>query len=221
MYIKKAIDDFGFSYFSTSDLSIKTYNAYLCDLLQFQKYINRNIKLSSVTPELIEDWSKSLKNNNLSPATIQRKLSSLRVFFNYWVRKKRIKSSPLWQIRIKLGHSYTLPKTLSQKEIFTILKVANNEYQKCNLKNINTICKDFLKLRDLAIIETMFATGVRVGELVRLNLDDFIKEDRTIIIKGKGNKQRLAFLMENHCFEIILTYINKLKKYYLKIRLCL
>ena len=211
MFICKAIKHFNKLYFSTCDRSVKTVQAYGNDLKQFQGFLKKNIKLSSIAPEMIENWAINLKNQNYAPASIQRKMSSLKVFFNYWVRKKEMPHSPMCHLKIDFGKSRILPKTLSQNEISSLLKQASSHltYYTHNIKSIGF---DFLALRNLAIVETMFSTGMRVGEIVSLNLVDFHQNERLIIVKGKGNRQRLAFLIEEHSFSIIIEYKNKLKE---------
>jgi site-specific recombinase XerD len=65
----------------------------------------------------------------------------------------------------------------------------------------------FLALRNLAIIEVMFATGLRVGELVSLSLNDFRPMERSLLIHGKGRRERLAFFVEPHSYERITAYV--------------
>ncbi len=89
MFINKAVELFNILYFSTGERSKKTVQAYSCDLKQFQLFLKKNLKLSSITPEMIETWAIHMKTQKYAPASIQRKLTSLKIFFNYWIRKKK------------------------------------------------------------------------------------------------------------------------------------
>lgn len=212
MFIRKAIEQFTVFYFSTCELSEKTYQAYTGDLVQFQMFLDKNIKLSSITPEIIEDWAYDLKDKKYKPATIQRKLTSLKVFFNYWARKKKISNSPFWKLKINFGNSQALPKVLTHNEVERLLQVARREFSAFDYEDISQVGFGFLALRNLAIVETMFSTGMRVGEIVALNIEDFNSSDRSFLISGKGNKQRMGFVIDDYNFNILECYYNKLQK---------
>lgn len=212
MYLYKSIEQFSNLYFSTSNHSKKTIQSYKIDLTQFKKFIGKNIKISSIEPEIIENWAIALKEKEYSPASIQRKLTTLKIFFNYWVRKNKLSTSPLWKLKINFGNARVLPKILDENEITTILSKSNKKLSRVDVEKISNISRDFLSLRNVAIVEIMFNTGIRVGELVSLNITDFNKEERYLYINGKGNRQRMAFLMEEHCFSVVVLYLETLMK---------
>lgn len=193
-----AMAQFVTGYFATHERSPKTLTAYTLDLRQFRAFLPRRATLRSLRSEHIEEWSARLKADGYATASIRRKLASLRSFLAYWVRKRVIPFSPMAGIRIELAASRVLPNFMTLEEVAAILKAAQRFW---------TERGTFLALRNLAIIEVMFATGLRVGELVSLSLSDFRPMERSLLIHGKGRRERLAFFVEPNSYELITTYV--------------
>ena len=101
-------------------------------------------------------------------------------------------------LKIELAASRVLPNFLSIEEVSAILREA---------VRLRELRDDFLSIRNLAIIETMFATGMRVGELVSLRLSDLRLAERSVLIHGKGRRERLAFFVEPTSFARIAFYV--------------
>lgn len=196
--LDQSIAQFLAGYFATHERSPKTVTAYTLDLRQFRAFVPRRATLRSLRPEHIEEWSAQLKTDGYATASIRRKLASVRSFFAYWVRKRVIPYSPLSGIKIELAASRVLPNFLTLEEVSAILDAAH----RCWNEN-----RGFLTLRNLAIIEVMFATGLRVGELVSLRVSDFRPVERSLLIRGKGRRERLAFFVEPTSFERITSYV--------------
>lgn len=197
--LDQSIAQFLAGYFATHERSPKTVTAYTLDLRQFRAFVPKRATLRSLRPEHIEEWSAQLKTDGYATASIRRKLASVRSFFAYWVRKRVIPYSPLSGIKIELAASRVLPNFLTLEEVSAILDAAH----RCWKDN-----RSFLTLRNLAIIEVMFATGLRVGELVSLRISDFRPVERSLLIRGKGRRERLAFFVEPSSFERITAYVT-------------
>lgn len=193
-----AVAQFVAGYFATHERSPKTVAAYTLDLRQFHAFLPPRATLRSLKPEHIEEWSARLKEEGYATASIRRKLASLRSFLSYWVRKRVIPYSPMSGIRIELAASRTLPNFLNLEEIAAILDAAHRAHLASG---------DLVTLRNLALIEVMFATGIRVGELVSLRVTDFRREERSLLIRGKGRRERMAFFVEPTSFERICAYV--------------
>jgi site-specific recombinase XerD len=198
-----AMAQFLAGYFATHERSPKTFTAYALDLRQFRSFLPRRASLRSLRSEQIEEWSARLKEDGYATASIRRKLASVRSFFAYWVRKRVIPYSPMSGIKIELTASRTLPNFLTLDEVAAILTAATHAYAERRGLGDRT---EFLALRNLAIIEVMFATGLRVGELVSLRLTDFRPFEHSLLIRGKGRRERLAFFVEPTSFERISSY---------------
>lgn len=192
--------DFMDGYFSTNDRQPKTHAAYKSDLLQFELFIGSDVDVRSLNATLIEHWAADLKSHDYSPASIRRKLVVLKVFFGYWVRSGVLFESPFWRVRISFGKVFQLPRSLTEAEVKDLLQQAHHPFLKGKVtvssEKFSPSSKAFLYLRNKAIIELLFATGIRVGELSSINLDDFITDESAFRIRGKGRKERLAFLVD-------------------------
>ena len=199
MILKRAIAGFLGGYFSTNDRQPKTRAAYGADLKQFEVYIGSGVSLTSVDASKIESWAAEMKKKEYSPASIRRKLVVLKVFFGYWIRNGYISESPFWRVKISIGTTVYLPRSLSQDEMKGLLEEAHRKVDPKNLidkKGTAQRSEVFRALRDKAIVEMLFATGLRVGELAAIDMVDFISDETAFRIRGKGRKERLAFIVD-------------------------
>jgi len=195
-------------YFSTCRRSAKTYAAYKTDLTQLKEYLGPVESLSGITADNLEKWALRMRERNYSTVSIRRKFATVRVFFSYWVRKGTIESSPLWRIRLDLGRERLLPRSLSGVDATRLIEQAWAETGDSGKSVSEPSDRDFLRLRNLAAIEVLFATGMRVGELVSLSLPDWREEDASFLVKGKGGRQRLAFLPDDRSISVIQRYLT-------------
>lgn len=196
MRLERAIEKFLKGYFATRDLSDKTYKAYAGDLVQLRKYFGKKKKLKSFDADAVEEYAAHLKSQDYAPASMQRMMVSVRVFFQYWVRQEAIPQSPLWHVRLSFGRSPQLPKTLTESEVQRLLAQAKKKLDEAPPHQPGTLDAGYLALRNLAVIDLLFATGIRVGEAASLSLDSLSLEEQTVYIKGKGGRHRLAYLVE-------------------------
>ncbi|MFH1868571.1 MAG: site-specific tyrosine recombinase XerD [Candidatus Omnitrophota bacterium] len=161
-------------------LSDNTISAYKTDLYKYTEYLDkekRRLHLDEATRNDIRDYMMFQKDRGLSPNSISRNLVSIKVFHRFCVREKYIKedvtsvldSPKLWK---------HLPDALSMAEVESIIK-------KPNVRN-------WMGLRDKAAIEVMYATGLRVSELVDLMTDSINMDVGFIRCIGKGNKERIV-----------------------------
>lgn len=206
MLLRRAIDLFLDGYFSTCERSANTITAYTADLHQFRQHHPEQLEVEAITPETLEEWAAELKRRQLAPATLRRKFAVLRVFFNYWVRKRILDRSPLWNLRLDFGRSRTLTRTFSPDEMSRLLGQARADLGEEPPELCTAPTKTFLALRNLAILEMLFCTGMRVGEAASLRIKDVRLDERTILVRGKGGRQRLAFLTDEKSYDAIAHY---------------
>lgn len=211
MNILKAKELFFKGYFSTCNRSDKTITAYTFDIAQFIDFVGGELKLSAITSENIELWLNNLKLKNYAPASIQRKSRSLKVFFNYWVRKDIISRSPFFLLKLSFGLNRNLPKILNFEEMSNLLTYASKIYSQYSNNLIRSLGRPFIALRNLTLIELMFSTGLRVGEVAKLKLSDYCPLEKYFIVKGKGNKQRVAYITGTHFHDILTIYLESRK----------
>ena len=113
--------------------------------------------------------------DGLNPRSVQRRLSALRGFFNYLIREKVLESNPAADIRAPKA-AKRLPKTLDVDQVATLLERKPT---------------DALSRRDLAILELLYSSGLRLAELAGLDVTDLDLADRTVRVLGKGSKTRV------------------------------
>jgi integrase/recombinase XerD len=210
MDLKQASELFLEGYFSTCQRSDKTIRAYRIDLNQFGKAMPAGSCLDGITPESLERWAVALRQQGYASASIRRKFAVLKVFFNYWVRRRVLEVSPLWQIRLDLAKEKVLPRVLTQQEAMRLLGQAKQDLRDGPLPQTSVpLGQSFLSLRNLLIIELLLATGIRVGELVALQLSDLTDEAGVLTIQGKGARQRVALLPDDRSRDLLRAYQNR------------
>ncbi len=209
MQLRHAIPKFLHGYFSTCNLSSKTRKAYQGDLKQFAQAMPARVRISAIRADALESWAAELQKRSYAAASIRRKFATLRVFFNYWVRKELLERSPLWLLRLDLARERKLPRILSAAEVRKLLKRARHEVGDSTEGPPGTIDPSFLALRNLAMLEVLFATGIRVGELAAIRLLDLSNRGATLLIRGKGARQRLALLSDRRSRQTLAEYTQR------------
>lgn len=164
-------------------LDHKTLKAYKIDLEQYELFcFDMSDSFSKNTVDMfITDLHKKYK-----PKTVKRKIASLKAFFHYLEYKELLNENPFVKLDIRFREAKLLPKSISFTSIQTFLSTlyahkaqAKSEYQlRC--------C-----IRDIAVIELLFATGMRISELCSLKSADVDLENKTVLIYGKGAKERV------------------------------
>ena len=218
MLLDQAIDDFFHGYFSTHERSTKTRVAYRSDLDQVAKYGTRDFELTSLTPAFIESWAADLRLKKYSPASMRRKMVVLKVFCSYWLRKGALSESPFWRVKLSFGRITQLPRALSETEMRGLLTQAKQTQSAFRIprkgavvskgKSPNRSTRQYRALRNLALVELLFATGLRVGEVSALDLIDFPVSDSCFRVKGKGGRDRLAFVVDEQTLRIQRDHVD-------------
>ena len=159
-------------------LSKNTTSSYLRDLNKFSKFLRSHDlnSLDYVTEEICSAWIADLFKSNVTARSIQRHLSSVKGFFGYLKKNDLVANSPFELISSPRSPSH-LPNILSPEEVSQLL----------NFKPKNSQEK-----RDLAIIELIYSSGLRVSEAVNSNLNDFEDDKSFLRVLGKGSKTRLV-----------------------------
>lgn len=206
MDYKEHISAFLSSSKTDKNLSKRTIKAYCCDLKLFNDYIISK-SFSSIETDQIREYLNTLQNNGLKANSIKRKLATLKVFFSFLIDEGILLNSPIDKIRGKFKTPKRLPRTLSKEEVQKLLKQANII---SNSSKINTDFKRYQLIRNRLIIELLFSTGMRIDEISKLNISDIDISENTIIIYGKGCKERIVYISSNEVMVLI--------KYYLSIR---
>jgi integrase/recombinase XerD len=217
MHLTQAIAEFMNGYFSTHERSKKTSAAYLSDLDQFAKHAGENFELKNFNSVLIEDWAGRLRHERYAPASMRRKMVVLKVFCSYWVRRGELTESPFWRVHLSYGRITQLPRALTEAEIRELLAQAGREMQAthvprkgCKVARIYapSPSREYRALRNLALVDLLFATGMRVGEASSLNVEDFTPTESVFRIRGKGGRDRVAYLVDEQTMRIQMNHLE-------------
>lgn len=163
---------------SESRVSPHTLDAYRRDLLQFARLSPEIAAMSGITAEQIRSHVGRLHRKGLAPKSIARKLSAIRSFLSDGVANGQIPSNPAEDVTAPRAER-RLPETLDPDQIQHLLAGAGNEH-------------DPVTLRDLAIMELMYSSGLRLSELVGCNVADLDLDQGLVRVTGKGQKTRIT-----------------------------
>ena len=167
------------------NLSSHTIRNYFSDLSQFYEYLTGVFKkdtlliedLRNIDHVILRAFLANLYEKGLSKSSVARKISTIRTFFNYMCREGNLVNNPGKMVSTpKRGK--TLPKFLSVDEADRLLGTPVGE--------------DRLSIRDRAILETFYSAGLRIGEIVAINIEDLNLSEGLIKVKGKGRKERIV-----------------------------
>ncbi len=180
-------------------LDAKTLKAYRIDLSQFCTHLG-SADLLKVSPEMLENFIATL-HQKYKPKTVKRKIASLKALFHYFEYKELIERNPFHKIQVKFREPALLPKTIPlhivEKILSTMYKQLSQAKTSYQRKNV---------LRNVAVIETLFATGIRISELCSLKAEDVSLFDRTILIYGKGSKERKVQIGNDDVIHVLEKY---------------
>jgi len=174
--------------------SSHTLDSYETDLKQFQTWLKKNQCDDIIDADNlhIRNWVAGLHRQGIGSKTLQRKLSSLRSFYNFLIRKRLLKNNPAVDIRAPKA-AKKLPDTLDTDSLSQLLNIPANSD---------------LAIRDRAIMELFYSSGLRLSELVNLNLDSIDLKEKSLRSIGKGNKERLLPI-GSKAIEAIQLWLDK------------
>jgi len=192
--LKQAIEDYLKYCVHQKKLNAKSIKAYAIDLGQLRQHTG-----SDTIPAKTElsGFIAYLQRTYL-PRTVKRKIASIRAFFNYLESEEILVENPMKKIRTRFQIPQMLPRTIPLTVIENILRAAYRE-----LKEAKTAYKANTALRDIAIIELLFATGLRVAELCSLDARHIDFGNGSIRIMGKGSKERILQIGNPDVLEIL------------------
>lgn len=192
------------------NLSPKTIEFYGIDLKQFEVFLNTNELNSYVTKidkYALKDYLKHLAS--FKPKTIKRKLATLKALFNYLEFEDEITVSPFRKLRVKIKEPRNLPTLMNTYEVGKIFKAAYAEKEELAVSDNNYL----VKIRNIAVIELLFATGIRVSELCDLKDEHVNLHTGVLNINGKGSKQRLIQVCNLEALKILGEYRKLFKSH--------
>lgn len=176
--------------------STNTISSYMRDIRQFSQWLNEHEKgdVLDATQVNIRNYLAHLQNEGRSGATLSRSLASLKNFYAYVVSTGFLEMTPVTDVHVERGEK-KVPQILSGKEIELLLA--------------QPVCVDAKGIRDKAMLEVMYATGIRVTELIDLDLDDINLEQG--IIKCNGTKKSRVIPLYPAAAKALATYVREVR----------
>ena len=180
---------------SEKRLDKKTIKAYRIDLRQFTEYVIG--QAASFDRETIKSYTAYM-NQKFRPSTVKRKIASMRAFVTWLMEENLMEKNPFENLHLKVQKPTLLPRVIPFWVIRSILEEVHKR-QKLNLDNMTV-------LRETAVIEMLFATGMRVSELSGLKTKNIDLKEGVIRIFGKGSKERIAYIGNAEVLEALRKY---------------
>ena len=179
-------------------LSKNTIQSYESDIYQlYQWNLSKNKKLITEIKKFdTSQYISYLFSQNLKSSSVNRKISSLKTFFNFLLKKKLIEANPFAD-QIMPKKPVSLPKSISEDDVVKLLGAPKED--------------SLIGIRDRAMLELLYASGVRISELVNIKFSDLDLERNIIKVFGKGSKERLVPFGEDAA-QCISAYIDERKK---------
>jgi integrase/recombinase XerD len=185
-------------------LSQHTLSAYECDLNDFKKWLPREVYFSEVSTAVLQAYLKAMvEERKLATATVRRRLACLRAFFRCASATMETKN-PFAGWRLLIPRRKRLPRTLSRGETTSLLSIflggALSSRQNDRSDHLGTA------------VSLMVATGLRVGELCSLRIDDVSPDASTLRIQGKGARDRIAYVVDADLRKALQRLISDRRK---------
>lgn len=186
---------------ATKNLSPKTLKAYASDLTQFSRF-----EPDLLHPDICAFISHLSVELKLKDTSIRRKIITLKNFYDYLLNCDLVSASPFLKLKFRFRQERRLPKTLSVNDVAKILNCLN-----VDVSSLSAFArKEYV--RDAALMDLLISTGIRIGEAAAITLDDVIAAEHTLLIHGKGRKQRLIYISSPVTWNRLLTLIKERKK---------
>lgn len=180
----KEISQFIFHCEIEKKLNSKTIKAYTLDLTQFKSFVQKEI--TEIRKEDLKAFFLEL--SKYAPRTIKRKIATLKTFFSHLEFEEVIDANPFRKVRTKIKLDTILPNTLTIKEIKSILLcVYNHKYKITDV----SVYRYKEVIRNIAILELLLASGIRVSELCSLKIKNISSDFSLVKVMGKGSKERI------------------------------
>ena len=181
-------------------LSENTLQSYRRDIEQYEKYVSENkINYLKVTEETITDYMEYLREENKKESTISRSLASIRSFYQYLIRTKKIKKDPTSKIESPKINK-RVPNILTSKEVELLL----DQPKDVDLKGT----------RDKAMLEFAYATGMRVTEMISLDIDDVKLDEGYVVCRGRSKSRNIP--LGSMSLKALKEYIDDARPYLIR-----
>ena len=184
----------------TKNLQEQTLKAYSSDINNFFNYINKET-IEQI--DILDYIDYLFDEKKLKDRSIKRKIISLKIYFNFLEDNSIIKTNPFTKLKFKFKQEKKLPKTLQKNEVKKLLETVYNE-----LNSSITPYKKFETIRNISLLEILISTGIRIQEASLITLNDISLQEKTIIIHGKGRKERQLFILNKYVLSSLKNWLT-------------
>jgi integrase/recombinase XerD len=210
MNVQQAIAQFLEHGQTVKNLSDRTLRAYHSDLSQFDLHVT-DTEPRAITSEHLETYLEKLDGGPYRDTSIRRKVAALKVFFRFLEEQGIVQESPARKLKISKPIEARVPTVLSQREVRALLAAPKNQVEELAVLRDNSPGsrnRYFCAVRDNVILELLFSTGIRIGELVALDVSDVDLERGQIQITGRATRGRLVAISSDERLESLRQYIE-------------
>ncbi|MQX35517.1 tyrosine-type recombinase/integrase [Roseospira navarrensis] len=205
MELRSLVDEFMASCRSRG-LSDHTLRAYRQDLAAFMHWAAKSDGTPPLGKESILQWIAALRAQGYAPATIKRRLACLKVLCRWLEDAEKLPDNPFHRLRVPVRLPHRLPRNLQDDEISALLAPSPPHRGTGSAPERD----DDIAIATLSLaLELLFTTGIRVGELCAIRLGDIDLAAGTIAIRGKGNRERHVFLVDETVTSQLQAYIRR------------
>jgi integrase/recombinase XerD len=204
MTIEEAVAQFLFHCQYEKNLSPKTLKAYSIDLRQFSEHLARELSvtgLAGIDKTALRDYIKSLFTH-LAEKSVKRKVATLKAFLHFLEREDALTVNPFRKMDVRIKETRRLPRSISLADLEKLFRHLYSLKKKARKKSATYR----LLLRDIAVLELLFATGARVGEICSLKNQDVDLRQERVRILGKGGRERLLQLCDEETLASLKDY---------------
>lgn len=199
--LRCVINDFLWHCEFEKKLSEKSLKAYKADLSQFISNIG-DLNILEVTKDVIRKYLQTI--SHFRHKTIKRKIATLKAMLSYYEYENEWYNNPMRKMRIRMREPIRLPTVMTVEEISSLLNIVYKQQKACKPKSFSFT----MATRNIAIVELLFASGMRVSELCDLRLCDIDIRQGWIRIIGKGNKERIIDISQKSTLAAIKGWLN-------------
>lgn len=212
--LAQAVEQFLTDYFADRKRARKTASAYAADLSQFVAFAGEGVALATLDAALIGRWDEHLRREGATPATRRRKMATLKVFCTYFVRRGRLHESPFWRVELRFEQAAEPREALTARELRQLLAEARRALLAARVEPTDggvrprrAVERERRALRDLALVELLGATGMRLCEVADSNVGDFLAGEAAFKVAGRGARRRRAPVLGDEAAACLHEYL--------------
>lgn len=206
MTVAEAIDSFLSHCRYEKNLSPKTLKAYGTDLKQFSAFLGERASgpVGEVDKQVLRAYIQGLYAG-LAEKSIKRKVATLKALFHFLEREDAVALNPFRKMEVRIREPRRLPRTLALSQMEAILGALYRERDGCAAEPDAAY---HARVRDVALVEMLFATGARVSEVCGLRLGAVDLDEGTVRILGKGRRERIVHLADEEVLDALRRYLE-------------